>query len=82
MTHDHPTFIEEGIIHYCVPNIPSIVARTATYAFVNAAFDYIQEIAAKGAETAIQDNPALQPAVTTFHGELYGSRNSARGRTE
>jgi alanine dehydrogenase len=46
-THEHPTFIEEGVIHYCVPNIGSIVARTSTYAFLNAAFPYLREIAEK-----------------------------------
>ena len=47
-THEHPTFIEEGIIHYCVPNMGSAVARTSTYAFLNAAFPFIKEIAEKG----------------------------------
>ncbi len=44
-THEHPVYIEEGILHYCVPNIPGAVARTATYAFVNCAMSYIMEIA-------------------------------------
>jgi alanine dehydrogenase len=39
--HDQPVYIEEGIIHYCVPNMPGVVARTATHAFVNAAMPYI-----------------------------------------
>ena len=43
--HDQPTYIEEGVIHYCVPNMPGVVARTATHAFVNAAMPYIDEIA-------------------------------------
>ena len=63
-THEHPTYIEEGVIHYCVPNIPSVVARTSTYAFVNAAFPYVLEIANKGVEAAIPDNPALERGVT------------------
>ena len=40
-THDNPTFVEEGVIHYCVPNIPGVVARTATHAYLNAAWPYI-----------------------------------------
>lgn len=70
-THEHPTFIEEGVIHYCVPNIPGIVARTATYAFLNAAFPFIQEIADKGAAGAIADNPAIELGVITHQGEAF-----------
>lgn len=74
-THDHPTFVEEGVIHYCVPNIPSVVARTSTYAFVNAATPYIMEMANKGVDAAIYDNPAIERATNTYHGEL---RNISR----
>lgn len=66
-THDKPTFVEEEIIHYCVPNIPSIVARTSTYAFLNAAFPYIFEIANKGVTEAIRENPALKRGVTPIN---------------
>jgi alanine dehydrogenase len=69
-THEHPTFIEEGLIHYCVPNMPSIVARTATHAFLNAAFPFIFEIANKGVENAISDNPSLNLGVGTYRGEI------------
>ncbi|NLG71924.1 MAG: alanine dehydrogenase [Chloroflexi bacterium] len=68
--HEHPTYIEEGVIHYCVPNIPSVVARSATYAFQNTAFPFIFEIANKGTEKAIQENPAIQRAVQTYRGDL------------
>jgi len=69
-THDRPTFIEEGIIHYCVPNMSSVVARTATRAFLNAAFPFILEIANKGVDEAIQCNPAIEHGVGTYHGEI------------
>lgn len=69
-THDNPTFIEENVIHYCVPNMPGVVARTATYGFVNAAMDYILQLANLGVERAIQENPALATGVTTYRGEL------------
>jgi alanine dehydrogenase len=71
MTHDRPTFVEDGIIHYCVPNVPSLVARTATHAFVNAAMRYIQKIASLGAEKAIEKDPALAMAVNTYQGEIH-----------
>lgn len=74
-THEHPTYIEEGVIHYCVPNIPSIVARTSTYAFLNAAFPFVSEIADKGPERAIADNPAIEHGTAVQRGEL---RNISR----
>jgi alanine dehydrogenase len=52
-----------------VPNIPGVVARTATYAFTNAALRYISEIASRGIESAISEDPALERAVNTHRGE-------------
>lgn len=70
-THDHPTFVEEGIVHYCVPNMPGVVARTATHAFVNAAMPFIMEVAEKGIRAAMQDNPAIESAINTHAGQLH-----------
>src|SRR5512139_3802515 len=69
-THEHPTFVEEGIIHYCVPNMGSAVARTSTYAFLNTAFPFISEVAEKGSEQAIEDNPAIETGAMIYKGEL------------
>ena len=69
-THEHPTYIEEGIIHYCVPNVPSAVARTSTHAFLNAAFPLILEMANKGIDAAIAENPAIESGVGTLHGVI------------
>lgn len=69
-THDHATYVEEGVLHYCVPNMPGVVARTATHAFVNAAMPYIMEIAALGAAQAMLQDPAIEKAVNTHDGEL------------
>lgn len=69
-TLESPTFVEEGVIHYCVPNIPSLVARTATYAFLNSAGPYIQEIVSAGVEKAIECNPALMKGINTYKGEI------------
>jgi alanine dehydrogenase len=71
-THDHPTFVEEGVIHYCVPNIPGVVARTSTHAYINSAMPFIQEIANFGVDTAISRNPAIAKGVETHNGELVG----------
>lgn len=69
-THEHATYVEEGVIHYCVPNIPAAVARTATHAFVNAAMLHILDLANKDFETALRESPSLEKAVTTHGGKI------------
>ncbi|MEP0806358.1 MAG: alanine dehydrogenase [Chloroflexota bacterium] len=69
-THELPVYVEEGVTHYCVPNMPSVVARTATHAFVNAAMPYIIEIADKGVEAAASADPSLEKAINTHKGNL------------
>lgn len=69
-THENSFYLEEGVIHYCVPNIPSIVARTATHAFNNTALPYILEIANKGVEKSIDENPPIEHAISTHQGKL------------
>ena len=69
-THDNSSYIEENVIHYCVPNMPGIVARTATHAYVNVATPYIEQIANMGIEKAITENPAIEAAVNMHQGEL------------
>lgn len=69
-THELPVYVDEGITHYCVPNMPSVVARTATHAFVNAAMPYIFNIANMGVEAATAADPALEKAINTHDGRL------------
>jgi alanine dehydrogenase len=69
-THKSPTFVEESIIHFCVPNMPSVVARTATHAFNNAAWPYIQEVTRLGVDTALETIPALARGVNTRGGQI------------
>lgn len=69
-THDQPTFVDEGVTHYCVPNMPGVVARTATHAFVNAALPYFIRIADEGVEAALANDPALALGVNTHQGKL------------
>jgi alanine dehydrogenase len=69
-THEQPTYVDEGVLHYCVPNMPGIVARTSTHAFVNSAMPYILEIANRGAHAAIESDPALELGVNTRDGKL------------
>ena len=69
-THELPTYVDEGVTHYCVPNMPGVIARTATHAFVNAAMPYLLEIANQGVEAAIAADPALKLGINTHAGEL------------
>jgi alanine dehydrogenase len=69
-THEKSTFIDEGVIHYCVPNMPSVVARTATHAYLNAAFPFILELTTKGVDAAIAENPALEHGLVTYRGQV------------
>ncbi|HNT24861.1 MAG TPA: alanine dehydrogenase [Anaerolineales bacterium] len=68
-THEHPTYVEEGVIHYCVPNIPSVVARTSTYAFLNAAFPFIRVVANKGLDRAVAEHKELAQAALVYKGD-------------
>jgi alanine dehydrogenase len=70
-THDRPSYVEEGVIHYCVPNMPGIVARTAVHGFVNVAMPYILLLANLGVEKVIAENPAIEAAVNTHQGTAH-----------
>ncbi|MDR0600363.1 MAG: alanine dehydrogenase [Treponema sp.] len=67
-THENPVFIEEGIVHYCVANMPGAVARTSTLALTNATLAGGLELAAKGLERAAADNVHLARGVNTYGG--------------
>jgi alanine dehydrogenase len=69
-THDHPTFIEEGVIHYCVTNMPGAYARTATQALANVTYPYIEALADFGLVEALQRKSALVSGVNVHNGRL------------
>ncbi len=69
-THENPTFVEEGIVHYCVANIPGIYPRTSTLALTNATFPYILQIADKGFLKAVEENDALRRGLNLMEGKL------------
>jgi alanine dehydrogenase len=70
-THDHPTFNHKGIIHYCVPNIPSRYSRTASLSLSNIFTPYLVEIAeAGGLENAVRYNRVLRSGIYLYHGIL------------
>ena len=70
MSHDNPTFEAEGIVHFCVPNLPGVVGRTATHAFLNAAWPYISTIARDGLDAALAHSPDLRRGLVLRQGEV------------
>ena len=69
-THFEPSYIEEDVIHFAVPNVSARVARTASHALNNAALPYLLEIGNSGIETAIKNNSSLRRGVQLLNGEL------------
>jgi alanine dehydrogenase len=69
-THSNPTYYEEGVLHYCVANMPGAVPRTSTFALTNATLPYALDLANKGLERAIKDDKGLLEGVNTFGGKL------------
>jgi alanine dehydrogenase len=69
-THENPTYIEEGIVHYCVTNIPGAFPRTSTFALTNATFPYVHEIVDKGYEKAMEENEALRKGLNLIDGQV------------
>ncbi|MEN8171836.1 MAG: alanine dehydrogenase [Chloroflexota bacterium] len=69
-THSNPTYVEEGVIHYCVPNLGGVIGRTATHALNNSSWPFVRKIAQLGLEKALADTKALQRGVYTHKGEM------------
>src|SRR5437764_2133285 len=69
-THSHPTYIEEDVVHYCVTNMPGAVGRTSTYALTNVTLPYVMQLAKKGYDRAVRDNPALAQGVNIRAGKV------------
>ena len=69
-SHDNPTFTVEGVIHYCVPNMPGAVARTSTYALTNVTLEYALKLADLGFKDAIAKDPALYKGVNVYNGKV------------
>ena len=73
-THSNPTFIKHNVIHYCVPNIPALVARTASYGITNGALEYILNIADNGLSNAVMGDSGLAKGVCTYNGTCSNER--------
>jgi alanine dehydrogenase len=68
-THSNPTYYEEGVLHYCVANMPGAVPRTSTFALTNATLPYAIALAGKGFERAIKEDEGLREGVNTYAGK-------------
>ncbi len=69
-THAAPVFVEGGIVHYCVTNIPGAVPVTSTYGLTNATLPLALQIANRGLSKALKENPALARGVNIAHGKV------------
>lgn len=69
-SHQHPTFEIDGVIHYCVPNMPGVVSRTSTYALTNVTLRYASMIAGLGLEEAVGRDKALFKGVNVYNGHV------------
>lgn len=69
-SHTNPTFEVDGVIHYCVPNMPGVVARTSTYALTSATFKYGSMIAELGVEEAVAKDAALLKGLNVYGGHV------------
>src|SRR5438128_10474875 len=68
-THDQPVFVEEGVTHYCVANMPAAYARTATQALTNVTHRYIELLADLGLAEACRPDPALAGGINVMNGK-------------
>jgi len=69
-THDDPVFVEEGVLHYCVANMPSAYARTATQALANVTYPYVEMLADHGLKEACRRQPGLVSGINVKEGRL------------
>ncbi|WP_053363496.1 alanine dehydrogenase [Bacillus sp. FJAT-27251] len=69
-SHDAPTYVKHGVLHYAVPNIPGAVARTSTYALANTTAPYALLIANNGIEASVLHHPPIEKGVNTMRGKV------------
>jgi alanine dehydrogenase len=69
-SHDKPVFVEEGVIHYCVANMPAAYARTATQALTNVTYRFIELLADSGLAEACRQQPALLSGINVMNGQI------------
>jgi alanine dehydrogenase len=76
-THANPTYVEEGVVHYCVTNMPGAVPRTSTFALNNATQPFVMALAGKGWQQALAENIHLRRGLNVCKGRLTNSEVAA-----
>ena len=69
-SHSDPTYVVEGVTHYCVTNMPGAVPRTSTFALNNATLPFVLALAGKGWRKAMQDDPHLRAGLNVLEGQI------------
>jgi alanine dehydrogenase len=69
-THTDPIYFVDGVLHYCVSNMPAAVPHTSTLALTNSTFPYLLDLANHGIQYAMDKNPALRAGVNTYQGQV------------
>jgi alanine dehydrogenase len=69
-THTDPVYVQHGVVHYAVGNMPGAVSHTSTYALTNVTLPYQLEVARNGARSAVEKSPALAHGLSTHHGHV------------
>ncbi len=81
-THTEPIYFVDGVLHYCVSNMPAAVPHTSTFALTNATFPYLLELANHGLEGACERRAALREGVNTYNGYVtHGGVAASQGRS-
>lgn len=69
-THTDPIYFVDGVLHYCVSNMPAAVPHTSTFALNNATFPYLMALVTKGLEKACEQSQAIREGVNTYQGHI------------
>jgi alanine dehydrogenase len=69
-THQDPTYVVDGVVHYCVANMPGAVARTSTFALTNATLPYVVRLAGLGTQKALQEDKHLRAGLNVHRGQV------------
>ena len=81
-THSDPAYVVDGVVHYCVTNMPAAVPHTSTLALTNATFPYVLKLAQMSVTAAIRDSAAVREGVNTYRGNVtYAAVAESQGRS-
>ncbi len=81
-SHSDPSYVVDGVVHYCVTNMPGAVPHTSTLALTNATFPYLTRIVSLGAEAALRQDPGLAEGLNVYRGKLtHRGVAESQGRT-